>query len=198
MGITVIIVLILLALAGAVTAPVVSLTCALVARARKLEVWRFALAGALFGVFIFPWPYVLVRIYGRSLHIAGLGVIYFFAYVLWLGAAATVVVQIVWIWEYTLGTSTGYVAPGGNVVSAVFMSALYASGIGVCVFGLFRSLRGLHGKYNSDRLIPTGNRPDSAYVRPFAYAYLWLVASLGVALVTAYYMVSIGVDIQGF
>ena len=151
MGITVIIVLILLALAGAVTAPVVSLTCALVARARKLEVWRCALAGALFGVFTFPWPYVLVRIYGRSLHIAGLGVIYFFAYVLWLGAAATVVVQIVWIWEYTLGTSTGYVASGGNVVSAVFMSALYASGIGVCVFGLFRSLRGLHGKYNSER-----------------------------------------------
>ena len=97
---------------GAVTAPVVSLTCALVARARKLEVWRFALAGALFGVFIFPWPYVLGRIYGCSLHIAGLGVIYFFAYVLWLGAAATVVVQIVWIWEYTLGTSTGYVVPG--------------------------------------------------------------------------------------
>ena len=94
MGITIIIVLALLALVGAVTAPVISLICALIARARKLEVWRFAMAGAVFGVFIFPWPYGLVRSYGRSLPIAAMAVIYFFAYAIWLGAAATVIVNI--------------------------------------------------------------------------------------------------------
>ena len=198
MGVMVIVVLVLLALAGAVTAPVVTLTCASVAAVRKLEVWRFALAGALFGVFIFPWPYVLVRMYGRSLPIAAMIVIYFFAYVLWLGAAGSVVVGIQWIWEYTLGTSTGYVAPRASIGSAVFMSILYACVIAVCAFTLAMSLKGLYGKYRSDRRNPSGNLPDGAYVKPFVYAYLWLVAALGVAFANAHYMVSIGVDIQGF
>lgn len=198
MGIMLILLLVLLALAGAVSALAATLICAVVALIRKLEVWRFALAGALFGVFIFPWPYVLVRMYGRSLPIAAMAVIYFFAYALWLGAVGSVVVSIQWIWEYTLGTSTGYVAPKASIRSAVFMSVLYGFGIAVCGLALVMSLKGLYSKYRANSRNPSGNLPDGAYVRPFVYAYLWLVAALGVAFANALYMVSIGVDIQGF
>ena len=151
MGILIIFILGLSVFAGVVTAPVICLVCALVARARKLEVWKFAGAGALFGAFLFPWPYVLVRAYGRPLPIAGMGLIYFFAYALWSIAILSVVGGILWIWEYTLGTSTGYVASRASVGSAVTMSILYGCGIAVCGFAMFGSLKGLYRRYQSDR-----------------------------------------------
>ena len=36
------------------------------------------------------------------------------------------------------------------------------------------------------------------YARPFVFSYIWLGALLVLGLLVAQYMVSIGVDIQGF
>ena len=40
--------------------------------------------------------------------------------------------------------------------------------------------------------------PHSAYLMPFFFVYSWLIAGLIMAFVLAHYMISIGVDIQGF
>ena len=141
---------------------------------------------------------MLARLYGRLLPYPIMGLIYLFAYGLWLIAILSVVTSIAWIWEYTLGTSTGYVASGASIGSASFMTLLYGGGIAVCGFAMFMSAKGLYKRYRLDRRDPLGTQIDSAYVTPFFYAYLWLAAALAVAFVNAHYMVSIGVDIQGF
>ncbi len=210
MGIMTIFALALLATAGAVTAIVSCLLCTTFAFVRKREVLQFAVAGMAFGAFIFPWPYVVARIFGRCLPSAAMVVIYFFAYAICIGAAAGFALESMWIWEYTLGTETGYVAPDASIGSAIFATVLLGALTLACGVTMFISARWLYRMYRSDRYdevhfrnssIDDTTIPDAlnyGYLVPFIIAYSWLVAGLIVAIMVAMYMVSIGVDIQGF
>ena len=203
MGIMTIVWLIVLVGLGVIVAPVAAISCAIVARARKLtwdRVAYFAGAGALCGVFITGWIYVLVRLFNRSLPLPLLVVVYFLPYVSWICfGVGGIGISVLWIWEYTLGTDTGYVAPRASVGSAIRMSVFLGSVAAICLFAWAISLRGLIRSYKHDRArqIETPSL-EFAYLKPFLYNYIWLAIGLAHAFIVAQYAVSIGIDIQGF
>ena len=197
-GFFILIFLVFLVVAGAIAAPLSGLVCALVGHLRKLRSWDFALAGVVFGAFVFPWPYVLWRAYGRSLPIGAMVIIYFLAYAIWACAAISVVLGNLGIWEYTLGTSTGFVAPDASVRSAIAISILHAGWLAIFGFAMLRSVKGLSATYTSERRNPLESLFDASYLKPFAHAYIWLIAALVVALINAQFLAGIGVDIIGF
>ena len=200
MGMTITAVLLLLVTLGVPLALIVGAACGVIARLRGLVIWKFAGMGALYGAFVFPWPYLLIRMFNRSPPLPILGVIYFFPYVIWLGVVLLMGSSVLFIWQYTTGTtSTGYVAPKADVVSAVFMSVLIIGVAALCVFTLLLSIRGLYRRHKVDRTyLSMHDLPHSAYLMPFFFVYSWLIAGLIMAFVLAHYMISIGVDIQGF
>ncbi len=186
----------LLGLAALVMTPVAALLCGAFAWWQKKSIWRFAAEGALNGILILPWILVMVKARGSPVPIVAL-LIYLFPYAIWLGIFALIVSGIFWIWEYTLGTDTGYVAPRANLFSAALMSLFLGFCAAVNVGTLLLSARGIYRRYRQDRI--ASRLPEMMYyVQPFVFSYIWLGALLILGLLVAGYMVSIGVDIQGF
>ena len=187
----------LLGMAALVMAPVAALLCGAFAWWQKKSIWQFAAEGALNGILLLPWILVMVEARGRPVPIVAL-LIYLFPYAIWLGVCALIVGGgIFWIWEYTLGTDTGYVAPRANPFSAALMSVFLGCCAAVNVGTLLFSARGVYRRYRQDRT--DGRLPEMTYyVQPFVFSYVWLGALLILGLLVAGYMVSIGVDIQGF
>ena len=198
MGTIVIAVLLLLVLVGVPIAMIVCLTCILIAIVRKIDVARFALAGALYGGFIFPWPYLLARMSGRSLPLPIIGIMYFFPYAIWFGLALGVAGNIIPIWQYTTGIGSHYVAPNRNFITAVLLSVVLLCISGISIYSMLKSIAGFCSQYRKDRLHPPeDDMPDIAYIKPFAYSYAWLVGGLPVALIVAAHTIFVGLDIQG-
>lgn len=187
----------LLGMAALVTTPVAALLCGAFAWWQKKSIWRFAAEGALNGILVLPWILVIVKARGRPVPIVAL-LIYLLPYAVWIGVFATIAVGIFGIWEYTLlGTEIGYVAPQANPVSAALMSVFLGCCAAVNVGTLFLSARGIYRRYRQDRI--AGRMPElTYYTRPFVFSYIWLGALLILGLLVAQYMISIGVNIQGF
>ena len=203
MGVMIILWLIILVMLGVVVAPVGAVSCAVAARSRRMS-WAdaayFAGVGALYGVFVTGWVYVLARIFNRSLPLPVMVVVYFLPYFSWVCIlTGGISLSILWIWDNTLGITSDYVAPNPNAFSAALVSALLVCTAAVCLFGWGMSLRGLARRWMRDRECPTqGASLDSSYIRPFVYNYVWLAVGLGLAMMVASYMASIGVNIQGW
>ena len=196
MGIMSIVGFLLLGIAALVTTPLAALLCGAFAWWQKKSIWRFAAEGALNGILVLPWILVMVKTRGRPVPIVAL-LIYLLPYAVWLGVFAAIAGGIFSIWEYTLGTDTGYVAPQANPVSAALMSVFLGCCAAVNAGTLLLSARGMYRRHRQDRT--TGRLPEMTYyARPFVFSYIWLGALLILGLLVAQYMVSIGVDIQGF
>jgi len=185
-----------LGITALVMAPVAALLCGAFAWWQKKSIWRFAAEGALSGILLLPWILVMVKARGRPVPVVTL-LIYLLPLAVWLGVLALIVASIFGIWEYTLGTDTGYVAPRANSVSAALMSLFLGCCAAVNVGTLLLSARGIYRRYRQDRI--TGRLPEMMYyVQPFVFSYIWLGALLVLGLLVASYMEGIGVDIQGF
>ncbi len=196
MGIISIVGFLFLGMAALVTTPVAALLCGAFAWWQKKSIWRFAAEGALNGILVLPWILVMVKARGRPVPIVAL-LIYLLPYNVWLGVLAGIASGIFYIWEYTLGTDTGYVAPQANLVSAALMTVFLGFCAAVNVGTLLLSARGICRRFRQDRI--AGRLPElTYYARPFVFSYIWLGALLVLGLLVAQYMVSIGVDIQGF
>ena len=196
MGIFSVVGFLLLGMAALVTIPTAALLCGAFAWWQKKSIWRFAAEGALNGILLLPWILVMVKVRGRPVPIVAL-LIYLFPYAIWLVVFALIAVGIFSIWEYTLGTDTGYVAPGANPVSAALMTVFLGCCAAVNVGSLLLSARSIYRRYRQDRI--TGRLPEMMYyVQPFVFSYIWLGALLILGLLVAGYMASIGVDVQGF
>ena len=196
MGIFSVVGFLLLGMAALVTIPTAALLCGAFAWWQKKSIWRFAAEGALNGILLLPWILVMVEARGRPVPIVAL-LIYLFPYAIWLVVFALIAVGIFSIWEYTLGTDTGYVAPGANPVSAALMTVFLGCCAAVNVGSLLLSARSIYRRYRQDRI--TGRLPEMMYyVQPFVFSYIWLGALLILGLLVAGYMASIGVDVQGF
>ncbi len=196
MGIVSIAGFIFLGMAALVTTPAAALLCGAFAWWQKKSIWRFALEGALNGILLLPWILVMVKARGRPVPIVAL-LIYLLPCAVWLGVFAGIASGILFIWEYTLGTDIGYVAPRANPVSAALMSVFLGFCAAVNVGTLLLSARGIYRRYRQDRV--AGRLPEMMYyARPFVFSYIWLGALLVLGLLVAQYMISIGVDIQGF
>ena len=185
-----------LGMAALVTTPLAALVCGAFAWWQKKSVWRFAAEGGLNGILVLPWILVMVKVRGRPVPIVAL-LIYLLPYAVWLGVFVAIAGGIFYVWEYTLGTDTGYVAPRANSVSAALMSVFLGCCAAVNVGTLLLSARGIYRRYRQDRI--AGRLPElTYYARPFVFSYIWLGALLILGLLVAQYMISIGVDIQGF
>ncbi len=196
MGIMSIVGFFFLGMAALVTTPLAALLCGAFAWRQKKSIWRFAVEGALNGILVLPWILVMVKARGRTVPILAL-LIYLLPCAVWLGVLAAIASGIFWIWEYTLGTDTGYVAPQANPVSAALMTVFLGFCAAVNVGTLLLSTRGIYRRYRQDRI--AGRSPElTYYARPFVFSYVWLGALLVLGLLVAQYMISIGVDIQGF
>ena len=195
MGITIIFLLILLLVLGVLLAVVVSITCGTIAKFKNGDTASLVVAGALYGFFVFPWPLLLARMFGRSLPVPLISVIYFFPYAIWLGLVCGMLGQIVAIWHYTTGIGRLAPLPGANYVSAILMSILFGAFAYVIAHALIRSLRSLRQQYREDRLRPPGDDvPDSAYVMPFVYVYAWSLFGIFAAIIAVWYAASIGME----
>ena len=197
MGIMSVVGFLFLGMAALVTTPLAALLCGAFAWWQKKSIWRFTAEGALNGILLLPWVLVMVKAKGRPVPIVAL-LIYLLPCAVWLGVLASIAGGIFWIWEYTtFGTDTGYVAPRANPVSAAFMTVFLGCCAAVNVGTLLLSARGIYRRYRQDRV--AGRLPElTYYARPFVFSYAWLGALLVLGLLVAHYMVSIGVDIQGF
>ena len=197
MGIMSIVGFLFLGMAALVTTPVAALLCGAFAWWQKKRIWRFALEGALNGILVLPWILVMVKARGRPVPIAAL-LIYLLPLAVWLGVLAAIINGIVFIWEYTaFGTEIGYLAPQANPASAALMTVFLGFCAAVNAGTLFLSARDIYRRYRQDRT--AGRLPEMTYyARPFVFSYIWLGALLVLGLLVAKYMVSIGVDIQGF
>ena len=124
--------------------------------------------------------------------------IYLLPCAIWLGVLAAIASGIFWIWEYTtFGTETGYLARQANPVSAALMTVFLGCCAAANVGTLLLSARGIYRRHRQDRA--AGRLPEMMYyARPFVFSYIWLGALFVLGLLVAKYMVSIGVDIQGF
>ena len=197
MGIMSIVGFFLLGMAALVTTPLAALLCGAFAWWQKKSIWRFTLEGALNGILVLPWILVMVKARGRPVPMAAL-LIYLLPCAIWLGVLAAIAAGIYTIWEYTtFGTETGYVARLANPVSAALMTVFLGGCAAVNVGTLLLSARGIYRRYRQDRA--AGRLPElTYYARPFVFSYVWLGALLVLGLLVAQYMISIGVDIQGF
>lgn len=65
MGIVTIAIFAMLVTLGVLFALISAITCGIIAYARRLGVARFSWAGALYGLFIFPWMYLVARMFDR-------------------------------------------------------------------------------------------------------------------------------------
>ena len=104
MGIATIVIFAMLGTLGVLCALLSAITCGIIAYAKKLGVARFSCAGALYGVFIFPWTYLVARMFNRFPALPVLSMVYLLAYALWLGFIAGVVGNVLWLWEYRVGS----------------------------------------------------------------------------------------------
>ena len=197
MGIMSIVGFFFLGVAALVATPTAALLCGAFAWWQKRSIWRFAAEGALNGILVLPWILVMVKARGRPVPIVAL-LIYLLPLAVWLGVLAAIASGIFWIWEYTtFGTEIGYLAPKANPFSAALMTVFLGGCAAVNVGTLLLSARGIFRRYRQDRV--AGRLPEMTYyARPFVFSYIWLGALLVLGLLVAQYMVSIGVDIQGF
>ena len=200
LGFITIALLFLLGIAGALLALLIGVVCGLIALRRGLNILQFAVIGVVYGFFISPWPYLLSRMFNCTLPLPLIGLIYLFPCVICLVVATMTVGNIIWIWENTTGFGGHeYIAPDASVFSATLMSLFLVGLAAVCIYGLFRSLRTVYRQYRFDRShTPKDHVPDMTYLRPFFYAYGWLMGGLVIAIVVAAYAISIGLNIQGF
>ena len=203
MGVLIILSMFLLIGIGVVVALITAMVCLILAHIRNANAIYFALWGALFGASITGAAYVLFRLYNRPPPFVAMLLIYVVPYALWILVTVGLIGSIQFIWQYTVGyeTSPGryYVASHANISSAVLMSVLLSGVAVVNIFTWAMSMRSLYGTYRRDRVYPLkGQLIDFAYMKPFVYMYLWLIGGLLSAYVVAKYMISIGVDIQGF
>lgn len=182
---------------GVAVAPVAAVLCAVAALSRKSSwsgVAYFAGAGALHGVSITGWIYVLARIFNRSLPFPVIVVVYFLPYVSWICfVVGAIGLYLYWVWGSTLGVGGMSVLPGADVGSAVGMSMLLGGIAAVCLFAWGMSLRDLAHRYKRDRARRTeAPSVDFGYIKPFLYNYVWLVIGICTAFVFAMYGNNIG------
>ena len=186
---------------GVLCALLSAITCGIIAHAKNLGVGRFACAGALYGVFIFPWLYLVARMFNRFPALPVLAIVYLLAYALWLGFIAGVVGNVLWLWEYRVGGGI-YQNPDRGIEFAplIVMSLSSACLIAVCLFTMGLSIRGIYRLHKESMERPTRTQmPSWRYLLPYLYSYLWFfIGGMTLALITASFAVSNGIDIQGF
>lgn len=198
MGIMTILWIIALVMLGAVVAPVAAVSCAVAARSRQKSSWSgvayFVGAGALYGVFVTGWVYVLAHIFNRSLPLPVMVVVYFLPYVSWICfVAGGIGLEIYLVWGHTLGFGGISVAPGATVGSAVWMSMLLGGIAAGCLFSSAMSLRDIARRYKRDRARRTeAPSLDFGYIKPFLYNYVWLVIGIYAAYMFAMHITDIG------
>lgn len=196
MGLVTILWIIALVMLGAVVAPVAAVSCGAAARHRGLH-WNrvayFAGAGALYGVFVTGWIYVLARIFNRSLPLPVIVIVYLLPYVSWICFVAVAIgLEISGVWGRTLGIGID-VAPGADVGSAVWVSMLLGGIATACLFACVMSLRDLARRWTRDRARPDeAPSVDFGYIKPFIYNYIWLGVGIYAAYMFAMYMIDIG------
>ncbi len=186
-------------LVGAFASALLCTVAALISRQGPKNALKYAGYGAVFGFFITPWPYVVGRAFGRLLPGPVMALVMAPAFLVWAAVATfAMVAEVVYIWEVTTGFG-GWQAPEANVISAFFVSLGLAIVLIICLGTCYLSMRGTYQRYKAERIAPeTDNNPDWAYLSPFMFMYMWLAGLVIIAIVTAAYAVSIGVDIQGF
>ena len=201
MGIAVIILFVMLGAAGVLCALLSAIVCGVIAHFRNLSVVRFSCMGALYGVFILPWTFLVARMFNRHPVLPLLALVYLLAYALWLGFAAGVIGSVMWPWEYRAGGGI-FQNPERGIALAplIAMSVLSAALVATCLFTMGLSLRGVYYRHREDRQRPDrAQTPSMGYLAPYLYAYLWFfVGGMALAFAVASFAVSNGIDIQGF
>ena len=191
--------LIALGIASAVLGLVICTAAALIHGQRSKNLLSYMGLGAVFGFFITPWLYVAGRALGKLLPFPLMVLVMAPPYLVW----TTVFVsgaswQIYYIWDVTIGFG-GWQAPRPSVVSAIVVSLGLAVVAIVCLGTCYISIRGQYRRYKAEKVTShTEQKPDWSYLAPFMYMYLWLGVGVFMGVLAALYLVSIGVDIQGF
>ena len=186
-------------LVGAFASALLCAVAALIGRQGPKNVVKYAGFGAAFGFFITPWPYVVGRAFNKLLAPPLMVLVMAPVFLVWAAVTAVAVVgEIVYIWDVTTGFG-GWQAPRANPISAFFVSLGLAILLIICLGTCYLSMRGTYKRYKAERIASQpGNDPDWAYLSPFMFMYMWFVGLVIIAIMAAVYLVSIGVDIQGF
>ena len=162
---------------GILWAPFGALICAILARKRGMNAWRYAAVGALYSVlFFWPWVYLVARMDDRTLHRGLIVLFYFGVYVLWL----CVIGVLVYIGIYN---HPGWAQVANLSNPWVWLSSgdLTAAGAGVvtwCV-SLVRHIKrykAIDSQESNDFRAST--LPHFDCLAPVAYMTMWLVGTI--------------------
>ena len=170
---------------GVLFAPFAALICYIRARLMGLPPGRYARIGALYStILLFPWIYLIVRMFNKTVPNFLIGIGYFVLYTMWFCGSVVVVVVIAII--------TGIVALGFDsdveptyVHILTFCTVLVVLCVNAVMWIL--SMVGLD-RFHRNHIPSEEILPDRAYITPFAYALAWIVAAVmlwvvGLALV---------------
>lgn len=147
---------------GWIWAPFAALICARVARTRGLDSRRFAAAGAIYSIlFFWPWVYLLLRMYGRSVP----GSVIRWAYI--------ILYAVIWPISAVGFFHAAFFLPHWTISLLLLLVSA------VTWFISKRRLTNWHQRYG--RIQDETSRdvlPNRAYIMPFVHAFAWVLVAI--------------------
>lgn len=170
---------------GVLFAPFAALICYIRARLMGLPPGRYARIGALYStILLFPWIYLIVRMFNKSVPNFLIGIGYFALYTIWFfGSIVVVAAVVITSGIVAFGFSTEIERTYGHILA--FCAALIILCVDVVAWILSMALL---DRFHRNHIPSEEILPDRAYITPFAYALAWIVAAVmlwvvGLALV---------------
>ena len=170
-----------LAVVGLLWAPVAAVVCSVVARKRGLKPWVYAIAGTTHSVlFLFPWVYLLLRMYDVRPHRAIVTLGYL---VLYAGAASIMAFYLI----FAENAIQPLIDPEAmrlskssfttHIVGDTILAGVIAALVGWHVFALWRLVRHALGRgpYQDSRTLGLYG-PRNVFRTPFAVTWVSLLA----------------------
>ena len=160
---------------GVLLSPFAALICYVRARSMGLSPGYYARIGALYSTILFlPWIYLIVRMFGKTVPNILIGIGYFVLYAVWFfGSIAVISWFAVGYGIVALGFSTEFERTYVQIFEFCMLLVLLCVNVVTWVVSMVRLDR-----FHRNSIPSEGILPNRAYIMPFAYALIWIVAFL--------------------
>ena len=158
---------------GVLLSPFAALICYLRARSMGLSPGYYARIGALYSSLLFlPWIYLIVRMFNKTVPNILIGIGYFVLYAVWFfGSIAVISWFAVGNGIVALGFSTEFERTYVQILEFCMLLVLLCVNVVTWVVSMVRLDR-----FHRNSIPSEGILPNRAYIMPFAYALIWIVA----------------------
>ncbi len=158
---------------GVLFAPFAALICYIRASSIGLPPGHYARIGALYSTLLFfPWIYLIVRMFNKSLPNLLIGIGYCVLYTAWFfGSIVVLAVVAIFIGIIALGFSTDVERTYIHILLFCAVIIILCVDVVAWILSMARLDR-----FHRNHIPSEGFLPDRAYIMPFAYALVWIAA----------------------